>query len=54
MRLPPQNPPVQRELLPSQACLENAGVEAAATPCDYLPGLAQQICYAGLYNVHPY
>jgi hypothetical protein len=51
MRLPPQNPPVQRELLPSQARLGNAGVEAAKTVCDALPGLAQQLCYAGIYNV---
>jgi hypothetical protein len=52
MRLPQQSPPVQRELVMSQACLKNAGVEAAQTKCDRLPGLAQQLCYATLYGVN--
>jgi len=51
MRLPQQSPPVERNLLMSQARLSNIGVEAAQTPCDYLPGLAQQFCYASLYGV---
>jgi hypothetical protein len=52
MSLPQQSPPVERCLLVSQASLENAGVEAAQTRCDTLPGPAQQLCYATLYGVY--
>ncbi len=51
MRLPPQSPSVFRDLLMSQASLQDAGVEAAQTPCDALPGLAQQVCYALVYGI---
>jgi hypothetical protein len=51
MRLPEQSLPIQRNLLMSQASLSNAGVETAQTSCDYLPGLAQQLCYATLYGI---
>ncbi len=46
LRLPVQSPPVSRKLVPGQGHENAAGVEAAQTGCDKLPGTAQQICYA--------
>ncbi len=51
MRLPAQSPPVQRDLVMSQAYLKDAGVEAAQSPCDSLPGMARQLCYAIEYGI---
>jgi hypothetical protein len=51
MRLPPQSPPVQRQLLMSHACLKGIGVEAAQDQCATLQGLAQQLCYSALYGI---
>lgn len=51
MKIPPQNPPVQRELLACQDHGKESGVTPAQTQCDSLPGLAQQMCYLALYGV---
>jgi hypothetical protein len=50
LRLPVQSPPVSRGLMTGQGHENNAGVEAAQTPCDNLPYLARQMCM-GL--IHP-
>ena len=42
---PPQNPPVVRNLLPTQGYLKSAGIEAAQTACDNLTGAARALCY---------
>jgi len=51
MRLPPQIPPVHRELLASQAYMHDTGAVAAQTPCDSLQGMARQMCYALEYGI---
>lgn len=51
MRLPPQTPPVHRDLVGSQACLKDTMVEAAQTPCDSLQGMARQMCFALEYGI---
>lgn len=57
MNVPPQAPPVARDLLVAQAPPQQsgtqsgpAGVIAAQTACDSLRGLAQQMCYAVRYG----
>lgn len=46
LRLPIQNPPVSRKLMPGQGHEGAVGLQRAASPCDKLTGLAQQMCYA--------
>jgi hypothetical protein len=46
LRLPTQNPPVSRKLTPGQGHEDAVGVQQAQSPCDKLPGLARQMCYA--------
>jgi hypothetical protein len=50
LRLPVQAA-VSRELATGQGYEDSAGVEAAQTVCDNLTGLAQQMCYAVVYDV---
>jgi hypothetical protein len=38
--------------MPGQRIQDAAGVQSAATPCDKLTGLAQQLCYATLTNTN--
>jgi hypothetical protein len=51
MRLPPQTPPVYRELLASQTYMKDTGAVAAQTPCDSLQGMARQMCFALEYGI---
>jgi hypothetical protein len=49
MRLPPQNPPVERSVIQSR--MRRPGVEPSASPCDSLTGMARQLCYAFEYGI---
>jgi hypothetical protein len=51
MRLPPQTPPVQRDLAGCQAYMKDTGAVAAQTPCDSLQGMARQMCFALEYGI---
>lgn len=51
MNIPPQCPPVQRDVVMGQARLNDTGVEAAQDPCASLPGMAQQMCYEMQYGI---
>jgi hypothetical protein len=51
MRLPPQIPPVYRDLPACQAYIKDTGAVAAQTPCDSLQGMARQMCYALEYGI---
>ncbi len=44
--LPVQSPPVSRKLMSGAGHQDVGGVQMAASPCDKLTGLAQQMCYA--------
>jgi hypothetical protein len=50
LRLPVQAA-VSREFATGQGYENSAGVEAAQSACDNLTGLAQQMCYAVVYDV---
>lgn len=43
MRLPPQSPPVRRDLLVSDFCWKGGGIEAAKDPGALLRGIGQEI-----------
>jgi len=47
-RLPAQSPPISRKRMPGAGHKDATGVQLAATACDKLTGLAQQMCYATL------
>lgn len=49
-RLPRLSAPVVRSAV-GTAHLDGAGIDASASKCDGLRGLAQQMCYATLYGV---
>lgn len=51
MKLPKQAPPVHRAAQLHDAHQDHHGVEASATKCSRLHGMARQICYATRYGI---
>ena len=51
MKLPPQSPPVNRDLKAGAARLAEGGVVPAQNPCEALQGMARQMCFAINYGI---
>lgn len=51
MHIPVQSPPVERNLVNTGAVGSSDGIQPSQDVCADLRGLAQQICYATVYDV---